>query len=146
MTNIDPFLVATRESQGQPVDAVGRPDLIERLRRSAKADLGSLTYAGLGHTALEAATALAEKDARIAELEAELIQSRNFWSEELSAKNTELTASRAECEGLRAALEAAKNWLEYENSPMGAAEEAAYWRLRAKIDVALSQKETGDAA
>jgi len=74
-------------------------DLIERVNVIA----GLLVLSPEQSEALmEAATALAEKDARIAELEAELIQSRNFWSDELSAKNAQLTASRAECEGLRA--------------------------------------------
>ena len=44
--------------------------------------------------AATSATALAAKDAELAEVKAKLFQSRNFWSDELSAKNAALAEAR----------------------------------------------------
>jgi hypothetical protein len=48
-------------------------------------------------------TALAAKDAELAEVKAELFQSRNFWSEELSARNAQLAEANK-------ALERIEDW------------------------------------
>lgn len=52
------------------------------------------------------ATALAAKDAELAAVKAELFQSRNFWSEELSAKNAQLAEAKNALEQIDALDEA----------------------------------------
>lgn len=126
-------------------------DLIERLREESlrlsgrSIDRGCVDSGIAANLADEAATAFTEQAARIAKLEAELIQSRNFWSDELSA-------SRAECEVLRAALSEAQKTM---RNCQGAIESnqvedkdvrRQLIRGRSAIAAALSRKETGDAA
>jgi hypothetical protein len=160
---IDPaFKTAYRETQGQPVDAVGRPDLIERLlfhgryasetqsecteRKNSERVEASERIAAL-EDELQAARFAERNGKSLAEdsihairelLKAHDVPVAAFIDDHVGNAIAQRDASRAECEGLRAALEAAKNWLEYDNSPMGEAEEAAYWRLRARIDAALA--------
>lgn len=50
----------------------------------------------------------------------------------------------AENARLRKALQAAYNWLEYENSPMGPAETKQYERLMKRIDAALQHGDSND--
>lgn len=91
-----------------------RDDLIERLSEiSNDEDLGPGT-SDVRAALREAATALAEKYARIAELG----KSRDRWSEIAAARageadraTSQLTASRAECEGLRAERDEARKKL-----------------------------------
>lgn len=99
-----------------------------------------------------AATALAEKDARIAELEL-LVASKIK-----SVRDITIEASRAECEGLRSALKRAVEIVRQHvpyippDGPTSSEHRAAYeavgfafQALERHVRAALSQKETGDA-
>jgi hypothetical protein len=111
-----------------------------------------------GTDALEAQ--IAEKDARIAELEAQWSHFQKLASEHRAELEAELTASRAECEGLRAALETlcnavmadvkeAKSRLDADIAKDAPVHPVSAFLTGMAIHVgkaraALSQKETGD--
>jgi hypothetical protein len=156
---IDPaFKAAYRETQGQPVDAVGR---------EPEDDDGFVTasdyvdaFLGVGseswkQTATEYAqevhnlrTALADKDARIAALEAAVAvqrESKEYAQRCCVTAESALTASRAECEGLRAALEFYADISKYP-APFTGGMGALWIDCGRNARAALGQKETGDAA
>ena len=158
---IDPaFKAAYRETQGQPVDAVGRAADDNDGFVTADAYVDALLCVdgeGWKQTATEYAqeihnlrTALAEKDARIAEL----LAADEVRARVISRLTFERDASRAECEGLRAALLLTAGALQAGARTM--APEVAFtgeWAhlgkhrvsdILDKADAALSQKETGD--
>jgi hypothetical protein len=162
---IDPaFKAAYRETQGQPVDAVGRAwddkdddlsaavlashpvnskrhDTYERAmdlvgNRHSKSALVAL----VNHLLIQ--TEDAEKDARIAEL----LAADEVRASDISRLTIERDEARAECEGLRAALLRAKPYVDCAVHDDGGIDncDIAYRMDLEAIDAILGQKETGD--
>lgn len=117
-------------------------DLIERVNVIA----GLLVLSPEQSEALmDAATALAEKDARIAEVKSEAIAATTRYQDaenDVHNLRAQLTASRAECEGLRAAVSLAKKDILEWISSFPNADHAGSLNALSEIDAALSLKET----